>query len=187
MYMITQAERVVPIPPARLSEDIDKVIDELTWKQCEGQFGPDKSITILIKNVRPKGPGRIVHGDGSVYQTVEFDQVVFKFKENEIIQGQVVQITKYGAFIKFGPLDGLLHISQVMDDRVDVDEENRRLVGKESGRTLNIGDIVRARIISMDINEKNPQDSKIGLVTRGQVGLGKLEWIEEDEKKRSVA
>ena len=187
MYMITQAERVVPIPPARLSENIEEVIDELTWKQCEGQFGPDKSITILIKNVKPKGPGRIVHGDGSVYQTVEFDQVVFKFKENEIIQGQVVQITKYGAFVKFGPLDGLLHISQVMDERVDCDEENQRLIGKDSGRSLNIGDIIRARIISMDINEKNPQDSKIGLVTRSQPGLGKLEWIEEDEKKRSVA
>ena len=74
-----------------------------------------------------------------------------------------------------------------MDERVDCDEENQRLIGKDSGRSLNIGDIVRARIISMDINEKNPQDSKIGLVTRSQPGLGKLEWIEEDEKKRSVA
>ena len=185
MYMITQAERVVPIPPARLSENIEEVIDELTWKQCEGQFGNDKSITVLIKNVRPKGPGRIVHGDGAVYQTVEFDQLVFRFKENEVIEGQVVQITKYGAFIKFGPLDGLLHISQISDDRFDIDEENQRLVGKDSGKNLNVGDIVRARIISMDINEKNPQDSKIGLVTR-QPGLGRLEWIEEEEKKRGA-
>ena len=51
----------------------------------------------------------------------------------------------------------------------------------------NVGDVVRARIISMDLNEKNPQDSRIGLVTRGSVGLGRLEWIEEEEKKRSVA
>ena len=187
MYMITQAEGVVPIPPARLGEDYDKVVEELTSKQFEGQFGPDKSITILVKKVEAKGPGRIVHGDGSVYQTVAFEQVVFKFKEHEVIEGQVMQITKYGAFIKFGPLDGLLHISQVMDDRVDFDDVNQRLIGKDSGRSLNVGDIVRARIISMDINEKNPQDSKIGLVTRGQVGLGKIEWIEEDEKKRSVA
>ena len=187
MYMITHAEKVVPIPPNRLSENFDEVVVELAKKQFEGQLGSDKSITILIMNVTPKGPGRIVHGDGAVYQTVEFDQVVFKFKENETILGQVVQITKYGAFVKFGPLDGLLHISQVMDERVDIDEENQRLIGKDSGRTLNVGDIVRARIISMDINEKNPQDSKIGLVTRGQVGLGRLEWIEEDEKKRSVA
>ena len=58
---------------------------------------------------------------------------------------------------------------------------------KEQIPVLNIGDTVKARIISVDINEKNPQDSKIGLVTRGQVGLAKIEWIEEDEKKRSVA
>ena len=187
MYMITQAERVVRIPPADLDEDIDDVIDRLTWESFEGKFGPDKTVTIAINNVQTEGPGRIVHGDGAVYQTVKFDQLVFKPKENEIVEGEVVQIVKFGAFVRFGPLDGLLHVSQVMDDRVDIDEENQRLVGKDSGRTLNIGDIVRARIISMDINEKNPQDSKIGLVTRGGVGLGRLEWIEEDEKKRSVA
>ena len=187
MYMLTEVEKVVRIPPVELKEDIDDVIDKLTWDAYEGRFGDDKTFTILIKNVRTEGPGRIVHGDGAVYQTVKFDQVVFKPRENEIVEGVVVEILKFGAFVRFGPLDGLLHISQVMDDRVDIDEENQRLVGKDSGRTLNIGDIVRARIISMDINEKNPQDSKIGLVTRGGVGLGRLDWIEEDEKKRSVA
>jgi DNA-directed RNA polymerase subunit E' len=193
MYMITQAEGVVPVPPSRLEDDIekmDKVIEELTLKQYEGSFGQDKSITILVKNVRrkdEKNNGRIVHGDGSVYFDVVFDQLVFRFKENEIIQGQVVQITKFGAFVKFGPLDGLLHIKVMMDEHVDIDEVNQRLIGRDSGRTLNVGDIVRARIISMDINEKNPRDSKIGLVTRGGAGLGRLEWIEEEEKKRSVA
>lgn len=187
MYMITQAERVVPIPPSKLNENIEDVVESLTWKMYEGQFGPDKSLTVLIKNVELEGPGRIVHGDGSVYQTVRFDQLVFRLKENEVVEGHVVQITKFGAFVKFGPLEGLLHISQVMDERVDVDEDNQRLIGKDSGRTLGVGDVVRARVISMDINEKNPQDSRIGLVTRGQVGLGRLEWIAEDEKKRSGA
>ena len=94
----------------------------------------------------------------------------------------VVAILKFGAFVRFGPLDGLLHISQVMDDRVDIDETNQRLVGKDSGRYLAVGDIVRARVVSIDLNEKNPQDSKIGLTMR-QPGLGKLQWIEEDAKK----
>jgi DNA-directed RNA polymerase subunit E' len=38
----------------------------------------------------------------------------------------------------------------------------------------------------VDLNEKNPQDSKIGLTMR-QPGLGKLEWLEEDRKKRKEA
>ena len=187
MYMITHAEKVVPIPPNRLSENFDEVVVELAKKQFEGQLGSDKSITILIMNVTPKGPGRIVHGDGSVYQTVEFDQVVFKFKENELVVGNVVSIKDFGVFVKFGPLDGLIYIKELMEDRVDVDIENQRMVGRENGKAIGKDDNVRARIISFSLNENNPQDSRIGLVTRGGVGLGRLDWIEEDEKKRSVA
>ena len=183
MYMRTEVEKIVRIPPVELKEDIDKVIDNLTWETYEGRLGEDKTFTVLIRNVRTVGPGRIVHGDGAVYQTVKFDQIVFKPRENEIIEGVVVEILKFGAFVRFGPLDGLLHISQVMDDRVDIDEANQRLVGKESGRFLAVGDIVRARVVSIDLNEKNPQDSKIGLTMR-QPGLGKIEWLEEDHKKK---
>jgi len=181
--MLTEAERIVRIPPSELNEDIEKVIDALTWDSFEGKIGEDKDLTVLIKNVKPVGPGRIVHGDGAVYQTVKYEQVVFRLRDNEIIEGVVVEILKFGAFVRFGPLDGLLHISQVMDDRVDIDEMNQRLVGKESGRTLSVGDIVKARVISVDLNEKNPQDSKIGLTMR-QPGLGKLQWLEDDHKNK---
>ena len=183
MYMRTEVEKIVRIPPVELKEDIDKVIDNLTWETYEGRLGEDKTFTVLIRNVRTVGPGRIVHGDGAVYQTVKFDQIVFKPRENEIIEGVVVEILKFGAFVRFGPLDGLLHISQVMDDRVDIDETNQRLVGKETGRYLAVGDVVKARVVSIDLNEKNPQDSKIGLTMR-QPGLGKIEWLEEDHKKK---
>ena len=183
MYMLTEVEKIVRIPPVELKEDIDKVIDNLTWETYEGRLGEDKTFTVLIRNVRTVGPGRIVHGDGAVYQTVKFDQVVFKPRDNEIIEGVVVEILKFGAFVRFGPLDGLLHISQVMDDRVDIDEANQRLVGKETGRFLAVGDVVKARVVSIDLNEKNPQDSKIGLTMR-QPGLGKIEWLEEDHKKK---
>ena len=186
MYMLTEVEKVVRIPPAKLTEDIASEIDSLAWDSYEGRFGDEKMFTVLVKNVRPVGPGRIVHGDGAVYQTVKFEQVVFKPKDNEIVEGVVVEILKFGAFVRFGPLDGLLHVSQIMDDRVDIDESNQRLVGKETGRHLAVGDRVRARVVSIDLNEKNPQDSKIGLTMR-QPGLGKLQWLEEDRKKRKEA
>lgn len=186
MYMITQAERDVRIPPVDLAEDIDDVIDRITWKAYEGTVGPDKSVTILISNVKTKGPGRIVFGDEAVYQRVTFEQLVFKPKENEVIEGKVIQIQEFGAFVRFGPLDGLIHKSQVMDDRVDYDLENQRLIGKDTGRTLSKDDIVRARIVSLDFNETNIRDSRIGLTMR-QPGLGKLEWIDEDNKKKGGA
>ena len=185
MYILNEVEKVIRIPPSELGDDPDKVVDNLTWETYEGRLAEgDKSFTLLIKNVRTVGPGRIVHGDGAVYQSVKFEQVVFKPRDNEVIEGVVVEILKFGAFVRFGPLDGLLHVSQIMDDRVDIDEANQRLVGKETGRFLAVGDIVRARVVSIDLNEKNPQDSKIGLTMR-QPGLGKLEWLAEDSKKHA--
>ncbi len=185
MYMINEVEKIIRIPPSELGDDPDKVVNNLTWETYEGRLAEgDKTFTVLIKNVRAEGPGRIVHGDGAVYQTVKFEQVVFKPRDNEIVEGVVVEILKFGAFVRFGPLDGLLHVSQIMNDRVDIDEANQRLVGKETGRFLAVGDIVKARVVSIDLNEKNPQDSKIGLTMR-QPGLGKLEWIEEDRKKQN--
>lgn len=185
MYMINEVEKVIRIPPAELGDDPEKVVNEQTWETYEGRLTEgDKAFTVLIKNVRAEGYGRIVHGDGAVYQTVKFDQVIFKPRDNEVVEGVVVEILKFGAFVRFGPLDGLLHVSQIMNDRVDIDEVNQRLVGKETGRYLAVGDIVRARIVSVDLNEKNPQDSKIGLTMR-QPGLGKLEWLKEDRDKQA--
>jgi len=63
-------------------------------------------------------------------------------------------------------------------------------VTKESGRSINVGDRLRTRIVAVSLNEREPRDSKIGLTMR-QPALGKLEWIEEEriakEKKRTEA
>lgn len=182
MYKETQADRVVRIPPSELGKDIDSIIVRIAQKSFEGKLGQDNTVTVLVKNVERIGDGRIVHGDGAVYQNVRFDQIVFALKENELVEGTVVQVTKFGAFIKFGPLDGLLHVSQMLDDRVDVDLDNQRLIGKESGKSLSVGDRVRARVVSIDFNEKNVQESRIGLTMR-QPGLGKLEWIADANKE----
>ena len=186
MYLKVQREDVVRIPPDRLGEDIDVLAKEFTRSNLEGRIGADKSLTMIASSVERVGEGRIVHGDGAVYQKVRYDAVVFRPTLQEIIDGQVVEILKFGAFVRFGPLDGLLHISQVMDDRVDVDEENQRLIGKDTKRDVRIGDKVRTRIVAVSLNERAPRESKIGLTMR-QPGLGKLDWLEEDRRKGGEA
>ncbi|HKZ63244.1 MAG TPA: DNA-directed RNA polymerase [Thermoplasmata archaeon] len=182
MYLKVQREDVVRIPPERLGEDIDELAKEFTRTLLEGRVGADKSLTLIASNVERVGEGRIVHGDGAVYQKVRYDAVVHRPTLQEIVEGQVVEVLKFGAFIRFGPLDGLLHISQVMDDRVDVDEENQRLIGKDTKRDVRIGDKVRARIVAVSLNERAPRESKIGLTMR-QPGLGKFDWLEDERKK----
>ncbi len=193
MYLIVEQEDVIRIPPPMLGEDIDQVIEELAREKIEGNVysfareevkdpAERKYIIVLILSLEKVGDGIIVPGDGAVYQKVRFKALAFHPELQEVIIGDVVDVLKFGAFIRFGPIDGLLHISQIMDDVIDVDLENKRFVGKESKRSLRLKDKVLARVVALSINDANPRQSKIGLTMR-QPGLGKLEWIEEKIKE----
>jgi DNA-directed RNA polymerase subunit E' len=185
MYLKERREDVVRIPPERLDEDLDGLTQELTRESLEGRMDIDKNLILITSDIERVGDGRIVHGDGAVYQKVSFDAIVFRPVLQEVVEGEVCEVLKFGAFVRFGPLDGLLHISQIMDDRVDVDVDGGRLIGKDTRKDLRVGDRVRTRIVAISINERNPRESKIGLTMR-QPGLGKLDWMKE-EKEKAVA
>lgn len=182
MYFVDHRRDVVRVPPQRLGPKIETVLTELAQQQFEGKLVEGQNLTVMIQQVTPVGEGHIIHGDGGVYQEVEYQALMFRPEIQEVVEGAVVEIRKFGAFVRFGPLDGLLHVSQIMDDRVNIDEHNQRLVGVETKRDLKVGYKVRARVVSLSLSEISPRDSRIGLTMR-QPGLGRLEWIIEAHKK----
>jgi DNA-directed RNA polymerase subunit E' len=182
MYYLDHRRDVVRIPPARLGPELDTVLVELAQQQFEGKLVDGQSLAVTIRDVKPIGEGHIIHGDGGVYQEVEYQALLFRPEIQEVVEGSVVEIRKFGAFVRFGPLDGLLHVSQIMDDRVNIDEHNQRLVGVESKRDLKVGYKVRARVVSLSLSEISPRDSRIGLTMR-QPALGRFEWIVDAHRK----
>lgn len=184
MYHAATRKSVVRVPPDRLVQGYDSIVADLARSTLEGRLDSEGNMAVMIYNIEKDGNGRVVHGDGGVFQSIVYDALLYSPIVQEVVDGHVVDVIEFGAFIRFGPFDGLLHISQIMDDKLDVDEGGKRIVGKETKRDLKVGDKVRARIISVSLNEKSPKDSRIGLTTR-QPGLGKFEWIEEDRTKKS--
>ncbi len=183
MYARVKVKDVVRVPPDRLDEDLEEVIHDLLWEQFEGKLDSEYGMVIGIESVDGIGEGKVVEGDGGVYFDVEFTALTFKPLLQEIVEGDVVEVVEFGAFVSIGPLDALLHRSQIMDDYIVYDEKNERLIGKESKRTIGKGDLIRARIVALSLKERDPTKSKIGLTMR-QPWLGKLEWIEEEIRKR---
>ena len=51
------------------------------------------------------------------------------YKVGQVVEGKVTKITPYGAFVKVGVLDGLVHISElgtnILDAREVIEEGNR--------------------------------------------------------------
>jgi DNA-directed RNA polymerase subunit E' len=129
--------------------------------------------------------GKIIPGDGAAYHKVNFSLLTFYPKIQEIVEGEVVEIADFGAFVRIGPIDALLHVSQLLDDFISYDEKQGVLLGKESKRKLASGDQVRVRITAVSLGRAG-SSGKIGVTAR-QPFLGKLEWIDYDLQKMKEA
>jgi len=183
MYSLTKIHDTVRVPPERFGENLDEAIQDIVQKTFEGTIRRNYGLIVVVDNITPLGDGIVIHGDGGMYQKVEFEALTFNPILQELIDGLVCEIVEFGAFCHIGPLDALLHMSQIMNDYVDVDAESGRIQGKETKRILKVGDAVRARIVAVSLNELSARESKIGLTMR-QPALGTHEWLLEpkDEK-----
>jgi DNA-directed RNA polymerase subunit E' len=179
MYYKIQLDDKVRVPPNRLGEDLEKVILEVLQEHLEGSIDKEIGIFICVTRVLAVGDGEIVPGDGGVYYDVRFEALVLRLALQEVIEGVVVETTSFGAFISLGPIDAMLHVSQISDEYINFDEKNARLICQESKRFIGVGDSVRARVVTLSLNEREPRDSKIGLTMR-QAGLGTALWLEEE-------
>ena len=181
MYQIVTAEDEIAVPPTKLGSNIEKAVKESIEEGFEGKIDNNVGVVLAVTDIDEIREGTIVPGNPSVIYPVKFKLLTWMPKEHEIVEGEVVDITEFGAFVRCGALDGLVHVSQVMDDFVSYDEKNAQLVGKQTRRILKEGDKVRARIISVSFTEQ----SKLGLTMR-QPFLGNLKWLTDEPKEHKV-
>ena len=129
-------------------------------------------MVISVPDAKVRGEGRIIQGDGAAYFDCEFDALVYTPKVNEVVEGEVTEIVEFGAFVRIGPIDGLVHVSQIADDYLTYDKKTGMLVGKESKKTVKKGDWVRAKVATVSMKD-TILNSKIALTMR-PAGLGKV-------------
>lgn len=68
-------------------------------------------------------------------------------------------------------------MSQICDDYISYEQVGNRFIGKETGKILEVNDVVRSKIIAVSLG--TGRSGKLGLTMR-QKFLGKEEWIEQD-------
>lgn len=177
MYKLLTIKERVRIPPQTFKENLRQAVEEAIEKQYVGIVSKKHGFFLTLVDIAAIGDGIIIPGDGAIYYETTFKILTFKPILQEVIEGKISEITEFGAFIHMGPMDGLVHVSQIMDDYVNYNKAGS-LSGKQTKRVLKVGDIVRAKIIAISL--KATSGAKIGLTMR-QPGLGKLEWVEKDK------
>jgi DNA-directed RNA polymerase subunit E' len=181
LFRLVTLEDTIRIPPETFGNPLEAVGHQQVKVKYEGVVDEELGYVIAVTDVKVSPVGKIIPGDGATYHKVTFSLLTFYPKLQEIVEGEVVEVADFGAFVRIGPVDALLHVSQLMDDFISYDEKQGVLFGKETKRKLTSGDQVRVRITAVSLARAG-SSGKIGVTAR-QPFLGKLEWIEEDVQK----
>ncbi len=178
-YEIT-ARTHVRVPPAMLKENTKEAILKRLNESFEGYISSDVGFIVLVTEVLNIGEGVVVPGDGAPFYDTEFKMITFIPEIQEVILGKITDITNFGAFLSMGVVDGMIHVSQTMDDFVSFNK-TKVLSGKDTKQNLKVGDKCRARIIA--VSYKDLANPKIGLTMR-QPNMGNVKWSEEEKKEK---
>jgi len=179
MYRIITVEDRIRVPPEKLGSNVMESVKKAIEDRVEGMLDPKVGVILSMVSIDKIGEGKILPEDPGVYYNAVFNLLTYKPELHELVYGKVVDNTEFGAFIRIGAIDGLVHISQLMDDFVSFDAKNSQFLGRETKKILKEGDDVRARIIAISWGEQN----KIGLTMR-QPLLGNIAWVEEEKRKK---
>jgi len=109
---------------------------------------------------------RIALGLKQLHEDPWINEIPNKYQPGQIVSGTVTKITNFGVFVGLEDgLEGLLHISELADHKVENPEE-----------VVKVGDEIEVKILRVDTD-----DRKIGLSRK------RVEWAEEDEVAAAAA
>jgi DNA-directed RNA polymerase subunit E' len=181
MFYKVELRDHIRVPPNLFNLPLEDAVIKRIKTKYSGYISKDLGIVIDVPGVKEIGEGVLIPGDGASYYDVSFELLTFKPEMQEVMVGRIKDVAEFGAFVNIGPIDGMIHISQTMDDFVSFSKD-KTLAGKESKRILKVNDLCRARIIAVSF--KDALNPKLGLTMRQQ-GLGRLDWIKEETEERS--
>ncbi len=184
MFKLYTIEGKIEIPPFLFGQKKEVSARIILSEDYEGIITRDYGFVIAVVDVLNVGMGIIIPGNANTFHEVEFTILSFKPTVSEVVEGTVVEIVDFGSFVRLGPLDGLVHVSQICDDYISYEQVGNRFIGKETGKILEVNDQVRAKIIAVSLG--TGRSGKLGLTMR-QKFLGKEEWIADDIEEALAA
>lgn len=182
MFYLTEVEDHVRVEPKHFGLPTKEAVEKQLNESFVDRVSKELGFVVALVSVDKVEAGVIIPGDGAAFYKSTFKLLVWKPELHELVYGTISDITNFGAFIQVGPAQGMIHISQTMEDYVSLSKTGT-LSGKASKRNLSKGDECVARIVAISFKAGEP---KIGLTMR-QPGLGCIDWIKEDKKKRDAA
>ena len=191
LHILTKMSEVIETPREELSEFAPMITTiKIDPEKIGTVIGPGGRV--IKRMVEETGAQIDVEDDGSIFvsgadaegvrKAIEMINGLTKEIEvGEVYEGPVTRIMTFGAFVEILPgKDGLVHISDLANERVDRVED-----------VVNVGDTVKVRVVEIDnlgrvnLSRKALLDGGDGGEDGGQVGFADEGYNEEEIPSRS--
>ena len=185
MYYIHTIKDTINIPPKFFGEDINKSAESILRTKYERTIDKDLGIILVLFGVRDISDGYLTPGDPSTHNDVTFDVLTFSLEVDEVVAGEVSELVDFGCFVRLGPIEGLVHLSQITSDFITYDRKSGVFTSRNTGKSLKKGDLVYTKVSTISL-KSTIKDTKIALTMRPD-GLGKPEWAKEGKARERRA
>lgn len=175
MYYVLTCKDRVRLPAQYFSMKLEDALTQILREKYERRIDKDAGVLLAVWNSKAVGDGIVIPSDNAAYYDVEFNVLTYLPQINEIIESDVSEIVEFGTFLALGPIEGLVHLSQIANDFLTYNKKTMSFTGRESKKSLKKSDHVFAKISTVSMKSSIPE-TKIGLTMRPD-GLGKEEWI----------
>ncbi len=178
MFNIVEVNDYIRVEPKLFGLSTKEAVEQQLKEIYKDYFDRELGRVISVVDVGNIKEGIIIPGDGAAYYNSDFRLLAWRPEMQELVYCLIEDIANFGAIMNMGVMNGMMHISQAMDDFVNFSKTNT-LVGKTLKRSLKKGDACVARIVAISFKGDEPKIS----ITMRQPGLGKTEWIADDKKR----
>lgn len=124
-------------------------LNEISWdrsKSPEEMFKVGDEVDVFVMKVDPETKKIALSIRRA--QPAQWNAIVDKYHVNEVVPGVITKLVTFGAYARIeGPVEGLIHISELADRRINHPKE-----------AVNVGDLVPLRIVRIE-----PDRHRIGL------------------------
>lgn len=183
MYYVKEIEDKVRVTPDLFKEKTRDAVNRIIRKEYERRVFKEFGVVLAVYDTEVLSDGLVIPGDGAAYYNIKFKALTFMPYVNEVYETEIKDLVDFGAFSSIGPLQGLVHISQIGNEKFYHNKKLKKIASKSGKKSLKKGDktLVKVSTVSLKVNIS---DTKIGLTMRAP-GLGKPEWFEEKRVKKS--
>ena len=139
----------------RLLEE-GRAVPEAERKELEKRFGELAEWCSTTERQAEQAERTVIH----------WKKVLFmRDRVGEVFDAHVTGVTEFGLFVQLDEMlvEGLVHITELVDDFYTFEERRQRLVGERSGKVYRLGDRIRVRLVKVDLDEMRLDFAPVGL------------------------